>query len=233
LSGFELGIALSDPPGIALPPESLWQGFCDNRVRFFGTVPSPSPRAGTASASAPTPGDFASLIVTDFPALFGEFRGKRFALLWRGSRDGFGARDFHNRCDGHPNTLTLIQDTGGNIFGGFTPVKWDIGGHASGYRADPSESSFLFTLKNPHNFPAKKFGLKSEEKNKAIDCRSSYGPCFGYDIWVSNQSNANRESDSLTFGAHYVNDTGLKKSTFFTGSPYFTVKEIEVFEISE
>jgi hypothetical protein len=28
--------------------------------------------------------------LTDCPALFAEFRGKRFALPWRGSRDGFG-----------------------------------------------------------------------------------------------------------------------------------------------
>ena len=62
-----------------------------------------------------------SEILTDFPALFDEFRRKRFTLLWRGSRDGFGADDFHGRCDGHKNTLTLIQDTEGHIFGGFTP----------------------------------------------------------------------------------------------------------------
>jgi hypothetical protein len=53
-----------------------------------------------------------------------QFAGKRFTLLWRGSRKGFGAGDFHSRCDGHPPTLTLIQDTKGNIFGGFTPVEW-------------------------------------------------------------------------------------------------------------
>jgi hypothetical protein len=42
--------------------------------------------------------------LTDCPALFAEFHGKRFALPWRGSRDGFGARDFHDRCDGHAPT---------------------------------------------------------------------------------------------------------------------------------
>jgi hypothetical protein len=72
----------------------------------------------------PPPAGFASLIVADFPALFAEFRRKRFTLLWRGSRDGFGVGDSHGRCDGHTNTLTLIEDTEGNIFGGFTPVEW-------------------------------------------------------------------------------------------------------------
>jgi hypothetical protein len=63
-----------------------------------------------------------SAIVPDFPKLFEDFKRRTFTLLWRGSRDGFGAADFHNRGDGHPNTLTVILDTDGNIFGGFTPV---------------------------------------------------------------------------------------------------------------
>jgi hypothetical protein len=53
---------------------------------------------------------------------FGEFRGKLFALLWRGRRDGFDARDFHGRS---ASTLTLILDTSGNAFGGFTRLKWE------------------------------------------------------------------------------------------------------------
>jgi hypothetical protein len=40
-------------------------------------------------------GAFDSRIISSFPPLFDEFRGKRFLLLWRGSRDGFGARNFH------------------------------------------------------------------------------------------------------------------------------------------
>jgi hypothetical protein len=64
----------------------------------------------------------ASTIVFQFTALFAEFGGKRFALLSRGSRDGFGAREFHRRCDGHANTLTLTLDMPGNIFGCVTPV---------------------------------------------------------------------------------------------------------------
>jgi hypothetical protein len=70
----------------------------------------------------PTPAGFASLIVADFPALFAEFGGKRFTLLWRGSRDGFRAWDFHDRCDGHAPTLTLIRDTGGTFSG--ASLRW-------------------------------------------------------------------------------------------------------------
>jgi hypothetical protein len=41
--------------------------------------------------------------------------------------DAFRANQFHRRCDGHANTLTVILDTKGNIFGGFTPVEWESG----------------------------------------------------------------------------------------------------------
>jgi hypothetical protein len=76
-----------------------------------------SPPAPSAVALPAAPAGFASVIVAAFPPLFAEFGGKRFTLLWRRSRDGFSARDFHGRCDGHAPTLTLIRDTGG-IFSG-------------------------------------------------------------------------------------------------------------------
>jgi uncharacterized coiled-coil protein SlyX len=118
------------------------------------------------------------LTVSDFPLLFAEFRGKRFALLWRGSRDGFGAKDFHGRA----STLTLILDTGGNVFGGFTPLEWESrvwnrkkGDESNCRKSDDSLKSFIFTLKNPHNISARRFALKAEEKRRAISCDSLRG----------------------------------------------------------
>jgi hypothetical protein len=199
-------------------------------------VPPNPPMPKPAVPQAPAP--FASRIVGEFPALFTEFRGKRFSLLWRGSRDGFRARDFHGRCDGHANTLTFIEDTWGNIFGGFTPLAWEsreydrtVGG-ANCLKADPSLGSFLFTLKNPHKVPARKFALKADEQEEAIRCDASWGPHF-YDIGVSDLCNATTKSFTSDFGLSYANDTGLEGETFFTGSQSFTVKEIEVFEITD
>jgi hypothetical protein len=39
----------------------------------------------------------------------------------------------------------LIQDTDGNLLGGFTPVEWDSKSYAKG---DNSLRRFLFTLRN-------------------------------------------------------------------------------------
>jgi hypothetical protein len=185
------------------------------------------------------PGRFDSLIVWDLPPLFDEFRGKRVVLLWRGSRDGFRAKDFHGRCDGHANTLTLILDTDGNVFGGFTPLSWESrvwngkrGDENNCRKCDDSLKSFIFTLINPHNTQARTFALKAEEKQSAIYCNSSCGPRFGYgaDILVSDDCSADTRSWT-NIGNTYTNDTELGGQTFMTGSGSFKVKEIEVFEI--
>jgi hypothetical protein len=123
----------------------------------------------------------------------------------------------------------VILDTNGNVFGGFTPVELDC---SSMYKADDSLKSFLFTLKNPHNIPARKFALMAEKKGEAIWCNSERGPCFGWDIVVSDKSNANTRSWT-DLSTVYTNDTGLDGNTFLTGSQSFQVKEIEVFEITE
>jgi hypothetical protein len=179
-------------------------------------------------------------VISDFPEIFAEFRGKRFSLLWRGSRDGFGASEFHGRCDGHANTLTVIFDTRGNIFGGFTPLKWEsrvwngnIWDENNTIMADDSQKSFVFTLKNPHSYPARKFALKAEEKQPAIKCDSEWGPFFLGGFGVSDNCNTNTASRAFIFGMCYTNDTGLDEETFLTGTRDFQVKEIEVFEIAD
>jgi hypothetical protein len=188
---------------------------------------------------APTHSPLGSVIISTLPEILAEFHGKVFSLLWRGSRDGFDAHVFLSRCEGHANTLTIILDTNGNIFGGFTPLKWEW--HEDHYlKADPSLKSFLFTLKNPHNFPARRFALKAEKKDEAIwcscrnisGCVDPRGPAFGNDIRVSPNCNADTKSYT-SLGCVYTNDTNLDGTKFFTGSRDFQVKEIEIYEITE
>jgi hypothetical protein len=164
-----------------------------------------------------------SAIISDFPDIFVEFRGKRFSLLWRGGRDSFGADDFHCRCDGHANTLTVILDIDGNIFGGFTPVEWESR-KRNCLKADASVKSFLFTLKNPHNVPARRFASKDEKKDEAIYCYSGCGPSF-CDIGIRDKCNANINNYTYCFGDSYTNDTGLDGKTFFN---FFIIETIPV-----
>jgi hypothetical protein len=174
------------------------------------------------------PSEFSSSIVSGgLPPVLQEFRGKKFALCWRASRDGWTAKTFHASCDGVANTLTIIQDKAGNIFGGYTPIKWDSKG---GARADETGKGFLFTIKNPGNIGPKKFPLNPDRKDNAIFADPNWGPHF-YDLGVSDNANSNAISHSWYFGAAYNNDTGAAGETVFTGAGRFTPKEIEVFEV--
>jgi hypothetical protein len=108
-------------------------------------------------------------------------------------------------------------------------VEWDS---SNRWKADDSQKSFLFTLKNPHNIPARRFTLKAERKHLAICSYPGCGPFFADDIVVSDNCNANTSSYT-SLGRFYTNDTGLDQFVVFTGSYYFRVKEIEVFEITD
>jgi hypothetical protein len=43
-------------------------------------------------------------------------------LIYRGTRDGFGAKDFYRECDGVAKTVTIVKITNGNIFGVFMNI---------------------------------------------------------------------------------------------------------------
>jgi hypothetical protein len=172
-----------------------------------------------------------SFIIPDFPEIFSVFQGKHFRILWRGSRDGFKAQEFHDRCDGYANTLTVILDTNGNIFGGFTPLEWQSPMFGCAL-PDDSMKTFLFTLKNPHNFPGRIFRLNATVSCCVIGGNSTHGLWFIGAIFVD----VNCDTHSKNFaslGGLDTNGTGLDERTIFTGSLGFQVNEIEVFEITD
>ena len=45
-------------------------------------------------------------------------------LLYRGSKDGWAAADFHRLCDNKGPTVTLVKSSAGRISGGFTTLSW-------------------------------------------------------------------------------------------------------------
>ena len=50
-----------------------------------------------------------------------------YALLYRASRDGWAAADFHSYCDSKGPTVTVIKNTGNYVFGGYTEEQWQSG----------------------------------------------------------------------------------------------------------
>ncbi len=63
-------------------------------------------------------------------------------LLYRGSKDGWKCKDFHDRCDGKGGTITLFKVKDKNKrCGGYTSISWD-----SSCTGKSDSKSFLFSL---------------------------------------------------------------------------------------
>ena len=106
-------------------------------------------------------------------------------LLYRGSRDGFGGANFHSRCDGKANTLTLIRCTEGNVFGGYLGSSWSnhgglVGTSTSEKTNIPCPRAFLFSLirvEDPNGQPAR--FMVNTQQEFAGGAWSDCGPTFG------------------------------------------------------
>ena len=149
---------------------------------------------------------------------------EKWTLLYRGIRDGFRAANFHSKCDGNSNTLTIFKAEGSSyIFGGFTSITWD---GSSGWKIDPK--AFLFSLTNKDNQPSK---MRQINTTKSIFCNSGYGPTFGsgYDICICNNANTRAGSYSK-LGVSYQHPQPEQGHSYLAGSDEFQLTEIEVYQ---
>lgn len=154
----------------------------------------------------------------------------KWTLLYSGERDGFGAADFHSRCDFKSPTLTVIKSENGNIFGGYTEAMWTSENEKE--MRDPK--SFVFSLVNEFDKP---YVARIEDAcNPAIKCSPMFGPIFGYnEICVMDEccnSMENKSNYSYFFekpvSLNYDFDEGNK--VYLSGSNLFKVIGIEVFQ---
>ncbi len=166
---------------------------------------------------------------------------EKFVLLYRGSRDGFVSSSFHSKCDGYTKTITIIQSSNSNIFGGYTEAIWN----ASSKQYSYDNKAFLFSIVNSKNKPIM---IKPHEFQQAIYVDSQHMPVFGgaknnnnnynrqssnindptqSDIMLVDNCNQNHKSFSNLGTSYDYNKVDSK--TFLAGSEYFKVNEIEVY----
>ena len=151
-------------------------------------------------------------------------------LLYRASRDGWEAKDFHDKCDGKGATVVLVKsDDGGYVFGGYTDVPWSSPSFDA-YKY--SSESFLFSLKCYDGLPAVKMGIKAGEEGKAVYHSSSRGPIFGggSDLGIGSPADAETLSRSAV-GKAYHRPAGTTVFHFLTGPRNFNVTDYEVFQV--
>ena len=141
---------------------------------------------------------------------------KYYRLIFRASRNGYRAENFHENCDGKNNTIVFIQARNGRRFGGFTEAKWD---KSNGYKS--GEHGFLFSLDNKEIYYNKK-------NNYDIYCYSDKGPACGggHDLFIDD--NCNKDNESYDNSDHSYN-TGKKYA--LAGTKYFYVEDYEVYQL--
>ncbi len=110
-------------------------------------------------------------------------------LLYRSTRDGFRAQEFHRRCDGKARTITIIQNNLNFVFGGYTSSPWN-----SSNQWINDKNAFLFSLRKTGYSCCEKF--MNNCPTYALYGASDYGPTFGrgHEIYISDQSNITNTS---------------------------------------
>ena len=166
-----------------------------------------------------------------------EWSGYReMKLIYRGTRDGMLSDTFHNKCENTDNTISLILNNKGNIFGGFSSIPW-----TRNRGIQNSEDCFLFTLTNIYNIEPTKFPYL---KNDSVTHYRNCGPCFGddgedqfkADLCICGENFQLNHSGFSNFPNSYKDILGKGKS-IFTGESnndniYFELKELEVFKLT-
>ena len=142
---------------------------------------------------------------------------KYYKLIFRASRNGYRAEDFHEKCDGKDNTIVFVQARNGRRFGGYTEAKWD---KSNGYKS--GINGFLFSLDNKEIYYNKK-------DNYGIYCYSDKGPSFGggHDLFIND--NCNKDNENYDNSDHSYDTLGKKYA--LAGTKYFYVEDYEVYQL--
>jgi len=160
-------------------------------------------------------------------------------LLYRGSDHGFGADQFHARCNNQGTTFVVCKAKNcNNIFGGFTEIQWSSANNwKNGATEGVANKSFLFVIPNG-NQNVQKFEVTSggndaySNREREIFDYSGYGPTFGggYDLCL--HANCNANSNSFSNSSNGARSYGLPDDNILAGSRSFQVENYEVFKLS-
>ena len=141
-----------------------------------------------------------------------------YNLVYRGTRDGDRASDFHNKVDKIQKTLCVVKSQKA-LFGGYTEATWE------GVNVDKfDENAFCFRLSG------KKKIYEKVEGEDAIGCNVEYGPIFRYTFHLNDNYFSRK---AFCYGNAKLSHFHSGSKHKLTGGDKFpVVLECEVFEIS-
>jgi len=136
---------------------------------------------------------------------------------------------FYSKCNHESQTITLIKNEKGNIFGGFASLPWNNDNKEIDHFND--NKAFLFSLTNIYDSKPTKFpsGGGYEIRNY-----KGCGPAFGGGTDLGVHGN-NIVKSGWSWFPHSFKDTLGKGNTIFTGNLEknnidFKIEEVEVFK---
>jgi len=162
-------------------------------------------------------------------------KSSRWTRVYSGKTDGMNGSSWHAKVDQYTGSLSVMKDTSGNIFGGYTSNSW---AGSYGYRTDAQ--GFLFGLKNSRNKPLK---LVSTSDSYTLSCNSSNGPTWGsgHCLHITSQFNTNSNycnyaasfrpsTESASEGWTYDSSNG---STCMSSAYNFTLADMETYVLKK
>lgn len=155
-----------------------------------------------------------------------KLNGGSFNLLYRGSKNGFGANDFHNKCDNKGPTVVIIESTVGKKFGGYASVSWTSSWITKTKMMSiqtEENFSFLFSVDKKQKLP-----YRPKSGKTVLYHDKEFGPVFGSSaLSIRDDCNTTNNNSSDNCDAFEA----LEGGEYISGSDKFTVKEIEVYSI--
>ena len=167
-------------------------------------------------------------------------------LLFRGSKDGFKAKTFHEKCDNIHDTVVIVRTDGqtNNTVAGYSHYRWN---QANGnYVNDAGKKAFLLQLNRREKYVP-------QNENYLIFCSNGCGPTFGggnslfggglfgggSDLYISDDCNSNNKSHSYfpeTYNFEGSNKIVINQQSYtnFSGATdgyNFRVVDYEVFRV--
>ena len=143
-------------------------------------------------------------------------KGAKFTIIYKASELGDRAMTFHQKCDDIDISLILIETEKGVRFGGFTTKSWN-----GNCVQKIDNDAFVFSIDKNKIYEV----IKNE---MAIGCYPKFGPVFfGCQIRVyDNFFNKNSTTCHKKLNFKTNEDYELNN-----GEQFFTVKDIEVYEV--
>ncbi|VDI11098.1 Hypothetical predicted protein [Mytilus galloprovincialis] len=155
---------------------------------------------------------------------------QKYTLLFKASRDGCVATTFHSKCNNKGATVTVLYNTNGSVYGGYTSVAWRSTG---AYSID--NKAFLFRLYL--NGTAKPVQFPVTVPGHAINDNPNYGPTFGggHDLYTFNGTVTHDGTCyPLNGSANFGNSYNMKGENLNTiGNGNLKVTDLEVYMVEE